>query len=263
MEITMNTKNYFTLGMAALSLSCGSLALGATIDNFDTFTGVNNPLKGFDLTTSAGTVQDNTAGAPEAVPTALDPTPDTDFGGLLRRAQLTWLSGGGDSTFNNNGVSGKASWGNEPGVRSTAVLRYDWTVNQNFGVAGANYVNIDFLFSQADFAGTITIDVYSVAFNPASPHLTGTLNVGGGIGSPTTLSYAISGFTGVNGGLSSIWDSVKVIRFELNSPTTSTDWQIDSIGLSVSQVPEAQTMVPVIAFAGVAGVLAWRRRASK
>lgn len=261
MEITMNTKNYFTLGMAALSLSCGSVALGAAIDKFDTFTGANNPLKGFDLIANTGTPNpvDNTAGAPEAV---LNPS-DTDFTGLLRRAQLSWISGGGDSTFNNNAVAGKASWGNEPGVRSTAVLRYDWTAAQNFGVTGANYVNIDFLFTQADFAGTITIDVYSGAFAPANPHLTGTLNVGAGIGSPTTLSYAISGFTGVNGGLSSIWDSVKVIRFELNSPTTSTDWQIDMIGLSITQVPEAQTMVPVIAFAGFAGVLAWRRRASK
>jgi hypothetical protein len=256
MGFKMNTKNCFAKGIAAVICVNAALA-DVTIDNFDTFL---SP-KGWDLTSSGAQVVDG--------PEIVTKPSDTDFTNLVRRAYLGH-AGVGDASFNNiNAVLGNrfAAWSNDVGVQSAAILRYDFSSAQNFGLAGQNLNQIDLEFYSSDAAGSIYIEVFSTssAANVVAgggAKLAGTLSIANGASG--LQSFDVDNLLPANGGSSAIWDSARVIRFTLTTSSSfGTDGSFDNIGLSNPSVPEAETMIPVISFAGLAGFMAWRRRAAK
>jgi hypothetical protein len=251
----INKQILLALGGLAASLS----ASAALLDNFDTFVTPAGPTtRGFDLTSSSGTVNDN-SGLGENIAGA--PASDTSFASLTRRAWLTHTVGSGDATFNNNSPGGFANWSNETGVNSTASLRYNFASPQDF--VAANLDQIEVVNGIPESAVTLTIQIWSgTTPNLANPYIQGVFANAFSSGNAVAN---IAGFTGVNGGsAASIWSSARTIVFTLSSAFTARDVSIDEINLTTSQqVPEAKTMVPAIAMVGFAGFMAWKRRAAK
>ncbi len=252
----MNTKNYLRFGLAAFLASGGSLAFGAS-QNLDTFT---NGGGGLNFNTSNAVNDYDAIGGNVAL---------TDFGTLNRRAfQITGTPGFGN--FNNTVNAGLATW--TPAVDGTgsATVRYTFNsgvTTSDFGVSGANYTAIELVLGAINGTGSIGIDVYpTTSAGATATRLTGTVPISFA-DSNTTKLFNVSSLVGAGAplGTAAIWNSVKMIAFTLTSSTGESSYQINNLGFNVgdSQVPEAKTMVPVIAFVGAAGLMAWRRRAAK
>ncbi len=250
----MKTTQHLLLALGGITASFSMSA--ALLDSFDTFVAPGSGTRGFDLLLAApGTVQDN-AGSGENVATAPS---DTSFASLTRRVTLNHTSGSGNAKFNNNANPGIASWSNDSGVNSTAVLRYNFTAGQNF--IGSGLVNIDFDMINPEVGANLTVDI----FTGSSPNYLGAYLTGSFANAflTTNPSFSVPSFTGVNGGTyASIWSSARTIVFTLSSGLTDRDLSIDEINLTQNNVPEAQTMIPAVGLAGLVGLVAWKRRKS-
>lgn len=274
----MNNSLRYALGVGAVILtSVNSFAVGTKLDDFDSFaanyatTGAGGLGGGFVLNiNSAATATDGT--------TFLNSEPiqgvDTDFVGLVRRASLTSSSDGvGTSDLYNGQVgagptylpSGALNYNN--GNRfSTATIVYTFPAGTTpSGIAFPSGVNLS-SFSQFDFdfifpeSGlTMGIQVAS-ATGGEGPYTMAPISVPtGGI-----FTYSIP-FSSLSGPGGSVWDSVRSITFTLSNVggNSNGDLKLDAIGFSNPSVPEAEVVVPSIAFAAGIGLIAWRRRQSK
>lgn len=271
----MNKSLRYALGVGAVVLTgVNSFAVGTKLDDFDSFsaaihatTGASGAGGGFLLNlNTAGTLQDGST-VPSSEPIL---AADTDFVGLVRRATLTssTLGVGTSDLYNGqlpNNPAGTLNYNN--GSRfSTATLVYTFPPTTTpSGVAfpsGANLsafsqFDFDFIFPESGLTLAITVNSASGGEGPytMSPISVPT----GGI---FTYNLPFSSLSGPGG---SVWDSVRSITFTLSNVggNSNGDMILDAIGFSNPNVPEAEVVVPSVAFAAGVGLLAWRRRQSR
>lgn len=255
----MKLNKYLFGGTVAIGVACGSgMVLADNIDTFDTFTSTYaTGASGFVLgLAGTGSAVDNTEG--------IFSTGDSDFTNLTRKVTLSSAVAGGQSDVYNgtapSTAQGYLKWGNVSKISSVELL-YTFPIGSY--LSGKNLTS----FSQFN----LDWDVFELGASVAI-QVTSAVGAEGSITtSPTAVpvmganflqSIAYSSFTG-GGASSAVWDSVRSIKFTLTTTYNDLDIALDNISLSNPNVPEASTAIPAIGFAGLIGVVAWKRRQAK
>lgn len=269
----MNTSLKIALGCGLLAFSAS--AASANLDTFDSFasnyatTGAGGANGGFVLGVSGAgpSVQDGTA-----IPSSHEPVvADSSFAGLTRRVQLNNISGAGTSDLY-NGVVGAGPTFTPSGAvaylngnkQSSAIFTY--TLSSAVDLSA--YTQIDLTFLNAETGFNLMVELVSSV--GAEGILSRTMAI-----TPSFSAYTLPITLGSLTGNPLVWDSVKNIKFTLNNagstffagnpfgPNDQADLNMDSIGFSNPNVPEATTTVPAVAFAMGVGFFAWKRRSAK
>jgi len=271
----MSNSLKYALGLSAVFLTGANSFAAFTLDDFDSFAAANyftpgagGAGGGFLLGLSgAGSVSDGT-GIPSSEPITAG---DTSFAGLVRRANLTSLAGGGTSDLY-NGLLPSTALGtlnyNNGSQFSTATLVYTFpSTTIPSGVSfpgGANLTSMgvtqfDFSLIFPEAGLTLAISVAS-ATGGEGPYTLPATSIPNGPSQNWSIPFA-----SLSGPGGSVWDSVRSITFTLSNVggNPNGDIQIDSIGFSNPNVPEAGVTIPSVAFAAGLGFFAWRRRQSK
>lgn len=269
----MNTSLKFALGCGLLAFSAN--AASANLDTFDSFasnyatTGVAGANGGFVLGVSGAgpNAQDGSASPATHEPVVVD----SSFAGLTRRVQLVNVSGAGTSDLYNGVVGAGPTYTAAGSVaylngnkQSSAIFSYTLASAADLSA----YSQIDVSFLNAEVGFNLVVELTSSV--GAEGTLTRTLAV-----TPSFTAYTLPISLGSLVGNPLVWDSVKNIKFTLNNGGSTffagngfpandqADLNLNSIGFSNPNVPEAATTVPAVAFAMGVGFFAWKRRSAK
>jgi hypothetical protein len=274
----MNTSHKFALGLGLglVAFSVNAASSSANLDTFDSFaanyltTGAGGANGGFILgiAGAGGSMGDGSASPATHEPVVTD----SSFAGLTRRVLLTGTAGTTGTSDVYNGTVGAG-----PTYTPTGSLAYlngnkQSTLALSYTLASASdlsaYTQINLNFLNAEAAFNLVVDITSSV--GAEGTLTRTLAI-----TPSFVSYTLPITLASLTGNPLVWDSVKTIKFTLNNGGSSffapnlfaannqADLNLDSIGFSNPNVPEAATTVPAVAFAMGVGFFAWKRRSAK